>query len=165
MPSREENQHQNSEHAAPWMSATVPSQEGNQRLNSEHTRPWISATVPYMKGDEQYNNECRELGVAVKTAQTDLQPSEGSDTLPAGYTKFLYEDKLYKNTWQHRNALSGLDLYEMFKMCNENETMYMFGQESHVACSLPPAQLSPVILVCPLRLHPSFFCSWLGVSK
>ena len=50
-------------------------------------------------------------------------------------------------------------------MRNENETMYMFGQESHVASSLPPAQISPVILVCPLRMHPSLFLFLVGVLK
>jgi hypothetical protein len=116
------------------MDMTVHFRKGYHHQDPEYTRPWMGVTVPYMKGDEQHNNECTELGNAVKTAQTDLQPSDGPATLPAGYIKFLSEEKLYKDTWQHRNALSGLDLYEMFKMCNENETMYMFGQESHVAC-------------------------------
>lgn len=115
-----------------------------------------------MKGDEQHRNECPELGIELKTAQADLQPSH---TMPAEYIKFLSEAKLYKDTWQHRNALSGLDIYEMFKMCNENEIMYIFGQESHVPCSLPPTQISPVILMCPLRIHPVFFYSWLGFQN
>jgi len=41
----------------------------------------------------------------------------------------------------------------------------MFGQGAHVASSLPPAQISPVILVCPLRMHPRSFCSWLGFQN
>jgi hypothetical protein len=181
------NQRLSSEHTRPSMSATVPSQEGKQSLSSEHTRqrvdmtvqshkgyhhqdpeytrPWKGVTVPYMEGDKQHNNECPELDIAVKTAQTDLQPSERPDTLPAGYIQFLSEEKLYKDTWQHRNALSGLDLYEMFKMYDENETMCMFGQECHMASSLPPTQISPLVLVCPLRMHPSFFCSWLGFQN
>ena len=184
LPSQVRNQRLNSEHTRPWMSATVPYQDGNQRLSSEHTRqridmtvqfhkgyhhqdpeyarPWIGVTVPYMKGDEQHHNECPELGIELKTAQVDLQPC---DTLPAEYKKFLSAGNSYKDTWQHRNALSGLVLYEMFKMCNENEIMCMFGQESHVACSVPPTQISPVILACPLRMHPVFFCSWLGFQN
>jgi hypothetical protein len=43
----------------------------------------MGVTMSYMKGDEQHNNECPELGIAVKTAQTDLQ---GTDKMPAGYT-------------------------------------------------------------------------------
>jgi hypothetical protein len=78
----------------------------------------------------QHNNECLELGIELKTRQADLHPS---DTMPAEYITFLSEEKLYKDTWQHHNVRSGLDLYEIFKMCDENETRYMFGQECHVA--------------------------------
>ena len=51
-------------------------------------------------------------------------------------------------------------------MCNESETMCMFGHECHVTHSLPPARISPVILVCPLQINPIFFfCSWLGFQN
>jgi hypothetical protein len=160
--SQEGHKHLKPEHTRPGISVTVPSQDGNQYLSLEHIRPGMSTTVPSMEGDEQRNTKCSELGIEVRAVQAALQSSDGPDTLPAEYMKYLYEEKLYQDTWQHRNVLSGLDLYDMFKMCHENEIMCMFGQGSHVACSPPPVQISPVILVCPLRMHPSFFCSWLG---
>jgi hypothetical protein len=50
-----------------------------------------------MKGDAQHNNERPELGIELKTAQADLQPSERPDTLLTEYLKFLSEEKLYKD--------------------------------------------------------------------
>jgi hypothetical protein len=77
-----------------------------------------------MKADAQHNNECPELGIELKTTQADLQPSAGPDTLPVEHINFLSERKLYTDTWQHRNALSGLDVYETCKACHEIEIMY-----------------------------------------
>jgi hypothetical protein len=117
VPSQDGNQHLSSEHTKQKMDMTVHFHKGYHHQDPEYTLSWMGVTVPYMKGDKQHNNECPELDIAVKTAQTDLQLSAGPDTLPAGYIKFLSEEKLYKNTWQHRNAFSGLDLYEMFLRC------------------------------------------------
>jgi hypothetical protein len=162
VPSQDANQYLSLLHTRPELRVTVLSQDRSRYLNFEHTRPGVSVTVPSMERDKKENTDRCELDIAVETDQADVHPTEGPDTLPPEYTKFLFEEKLYKDTWRHRNVRSGLDLYKMFTMCHENEVVCMFGQESHVAYSLPPVQISPVVVVCPLRMHPSFLCSWLG---
>jgi hypothetical protein len=179
---QEGHQHLTLEHTRLGTVFAGPSQKGHQHLTPEHTRrrrnkavesgkkyqhpdAECTLTVPCMEEGEQQSNESPELVIEVKNALANRQPSEGSDKLPTEYLELLAEEKLFKDAWAYRNVLSGLDLYEMFKMCHENEGMCMFGQESHVPQSLPPVQTCPVILVCPLRLHPALFCPWLGFQN
>jgi hypothetical protein len=138
-------------------------QKQYQHENPEHTQSGKGMKVPFQRSEQFKNPENTQLGKEVKVSEkVDVRYAEGQDQVQLECKIVLPTEESFDDDWPFHITVSGLEVYEMFKLCRNSESCSASKEQPHVRFRRTVCHIVPPILVCPMSMHTVFHCSWIG---